>query len=71
MRPRSHLLLKVRSHRPDVAIVDIRMPPTYTDEGLAGAARIRVECLLDVAPENREEMQAELMATLVRLVGRR
>jgi class 3 adenylate cyclase len=28
------LLLKVRSYTPDVAIVDIRMPPTQTDEGL-------------------------------------
>jgi DNA-binding NarL/FixJ family response regulator len=28
------LLLKVRSYEPDVAIVDIRMPPTHTDEGL-------------------------------------
>ncbi len=27
------LLLKVRSYTPDVAIVDIRMPPTHTDEG--------------------------------------
>ena len=27
------LLLKVRSDSPDVAIVDIRMPPTHTDEG--------------------------------------
>jgi DNA-binding NarL/FixJ family response regulator len=35
------LLLYVRSHRPDVAIVDIRMPPTFTDEGLRAAQRIR------------------------------
>ena len=27
--------------RPDVALVDIRMPPTFTDEGLAAAERIR------------------------------
>ena len=33
------LLLKVRSYAPDVAIVDIRMPPTHTDEGLRAAAR--------------------------------
>jgi DNA-binding NarL/FixJ family response regulator len=35
------LLLKVRSHKPDVAIVDIRMPPTHTDEGLRAAQEIR------------------------------
>ncbi len=35
------LLLKVRSYHPDVAIVDIRMPPTHTDEGLRAAKTIR------------------------------
>jgi DNA-binding NarL/FixJ family response regulator/class 3 adenylate cyclase len=35
------LLLKVRSYKPDVAIVDIRMPPTQTDEGLRAAKEIR------------------------------
>jgi DNA-binding NarL/FixJ family response regulator len=35
------LLLKVRSWKPDVAIVDIRMPPTQTDEGLRAAKEIR------------------------------
>jgi DNA-binding NarL/FixJ family response regulator len=37
------LLLHVRSLAPDVAIVDIRMPPTHTDEGLRAAQRIRAE----------------------------
>ena len=35
------LMLKVRSYSPDVAIVDIRMPPTHTDEGLVAAQEIR------------------------------
>jgi DNA-binding NarL/FixJ family response regulator len=35
------LLLKVRSFPPDVAIVDIRLPPTYQDEGLRAALEIR------------------------------
>ncbi|MBD0328677.1 MAG: response regulator [Thermoleophilia bacterium] len=35
------LLLKVRSWAPDVAVVDIRMPPTQTDEGLRAAQEIR------------------------------
>jgi DNA-binding NarL/FixJ family response regulator len=33
----------VAEHRPDVAIVDVRMPPTHTDEGLRAAAAIRRE----------------------------
>ena len=34
-------LASVRDLRPDVALVDIRMPPTYTDEGLRAASEIR------------------------------
>lgn len=37
------LVRKVLAHKPDVAIVDIRMPPTNTDEGLRAARRIRDE----------------------------
>jgi DNA-binding NarL/FixJ family response regulator len=37
------LLLKVRSYEPDIAIVDIRLPPTHTDEGLQAALAIRAE----------------------------
>jgi DNA-binding NarL/FixJ family response regulator len=37
------LLRHVRNGRPDVAIVDIRMPPTHTDEGLVAAKEIRAE----------------------------
>lgn len=35
------LLAEVRTRQPDVAIVDIRMPPTQTTEGLEAAKRIR------------------------------
>ncbi|HEY3018757.1 MAG TPA: response regulator transcription factor [Solirubrobacteraceae bacterium] len=35
------LLRKVGAHKPDVATVDVRMPPTQTDEGLRAAAEIR------------------------------
>jgi len=31
----------VAEHRPDAVLLDIRMPPTHTDEGLVAAARIR------------------------------
>ena len=35
------LMLKVRSYSPNVVIVDIRMPPTHTDEGLRAAQEIK------------------------------
>jgi DNA-binding NarL/FixJ family response regulator len=37
------LMRKVRAHQPDIAIVDVRMPPTQTDEGLRAAKEIRSE----------------------------
>jgi DNA-binding NarL/FixJ family response regulator len=37
------LLREVRLKRPDAAIVDIRMPPTHTDEGLIATQRIRAD----------------------------
>src|SRR4029078_5435572 len=37
------LLRKVRAHKPDVAIVDIRMPPGDEDDGLQAAKVIRAE----------------------------
>ena len=35
------LVRKVAAHKPDVAVVDIRMPPTNTDDGLRAALEIR------------------------------
>ncbi|HWN20549.1 MAG TPA: response regulator transcription factor [Gaiellaceae bacterium] len=35
------LMLKVRSYAPDIAIVDIRLPPTHSDEGIRAAVEIR------------------------------
>jgi len=35
------LLRKVGAHGPDLAIVDVRMPPSYTDEGIRAALTIR------------------------------
>jgi DNA-binding NarL/FixJ family response regulator len=37
------LMRKVRGHKPDLVVADIRMPPTHTDEGLEAARRIRME----------------------------
>jgi serine/threonine-protein kinase PknK len=39
----ARLLDLVREHRPDLAIVDIRMPPTHRTEGLVAARQIRAE----------------------------
>ncbi|MBB5866884.1 DNA-binding NarL/FixJ family response regulator [Allocatelliglobosispora scoriae] len=35
------LLAAVEAHRPDLAVIDVRMPPTHTDEGLRAALEIR------------------------------
>ena len=35
------LIKAVASHQPDVAVIDVRMPPTHTDEGLRAAMTIR------------------------------
>jgi DNA-binding NarL/FixJ family response regulator len=35
------LIAAVGTHRPDIAVVDIRLPPTFTDEGLVAAGQIR------------------------------
>ncbi len=35
------LLAAVEEHRPDLALIDVRMPPTHTDEGIRAALAIR------------------------------
>ncbi len=37
------LLRALLTHRPDVAVVDVRLPPTFTDEGLRAAIQARAE----------------------------
>ena len=37
------LLRKVAAHKPDVAIVDVQMPPDNTDDGLRAAMEIRAD----------------------------
>jgi DNA-binding NarL/FixJ family response regulator len=37
------LLRALTSHRPDVAVVDVRLPPTFTDEGLRAAIEARTQ----------------------------
>ena len=37
------LMRKVGAHKPDVAVIDVRMPPSHTDEGLRAARKIRAD----------------------------
>ena len=39
----SHLLESIAEHEPDLAILDVRMPPTHSDEGLRAAIALRKE----------------------------
>jgi serine/threonine-protein kinase len=61
------LLELVGRERPDLALVDIRMPPTHTDEGLVAA-----EALLGTNPPTRVLVLAQAVesAHAVRLLGR-
>ncbi|XVV04892.1 response regulator [Actinosynnema sp. CA-248983] len=60
------LLAAVEQHRPDLALVDVRMPPTFTDEGLRAAieARRRVPNLpvLVLSQYVEERYAVELLA---------
>ena len=62
---REELMRKTRAHKPDVAIVDIRMPPTQTDEGLQAAREIRQEMpgtgVLVLSAYLEEEYAVELL----------
>jgi DNA-binding NarL/FixJ family response regulator len=66
------LLRKVRAHKPDVAVVDIRMPPTYT-EGLRAARTIRAELpdtgVLVLSQYVEEEYAMDLLADNAKGVG--
>jgi DNA-binding NarL/FixJ family response regulator len=65
------LLDLVREHRPDLAVIDIRMPPTHRTEGLVAAHQIRAEfsdigiLLLSAHVEVRDAV--ELLATSERV----
>jgi DNA-binding NarL/FixJ family response regulator len=63
----------VRAHKPDVAIVDIKMPPTHTDEGLRGARVIREELpstgLLVLSQYIEEDYVVDLLADIAAGVG--
>ncbi len=56
---------KTRAHKPDIAIIDIRMPPTHTDEGFQAALAIREELpdtgVLVLSEYIEEEYAVELL----------
>jgi DNA-binding NarL/FixJ family response regulator len=62
----AHLIAAARRHRPDVAVVDVRMPPTFTDEGLRAALTIRAEVpetgVLVLSQYVEESYAADLLA---------
>ena len=67
------LVRKVMAHKPDVAVVDVRMPPTHTDEGLKAAQRIREELpgtgVLVLSQYVEEEYATELIGDRAEGVG--
>lgn len=67
------LLREVTEKRPDVAIVDIRMPPTHTDEGLQAARQLRARFpslgVLVLSQYVRPSYAFELLADDARGVG--
>jgi DNA-binding NarL/FixJ family response regulator len=63
----TELIALVREHRPDLAIVDIRMPPTHTSEGLEAARVIREErpetAILVLSAHVQVEQATDLLAS--------
>jgi DNA-binding NarL/FixJ family response regulator len=60
------LLVAVDAHRPDLALVDVRMPPTHTDEGIRAAIEIRRQypdvAVLVLSQYVEERYAAELLS---------
>ena len=54
----------VLTHRPDVALIDIRMPPTFTDEGLRAAVQIRKQI------PGHKSGSSVCVITIVKSIGR-
>jgi DNA-binding NarL/FixJ family response regulator len=60
------LISEVDHHRPDLAVVDVRMPPTFTDDGLRAAVQIRSNwpevAILVLSQYVEEQYASELLA---------
>jgi DNA-binding NarL/FixJ family response regulator len=69
----NELLRKARAHKPDVAIIDVRMPPDHTDDGLRAALMIRRELpetgLLVLSQYIEEQYAIELIGEAQEGVG--
>jgi DNA-binding NarL/FixJ family response regulator len=67
------LLAAVETHKPDLAVVDVRMPPGHRDEGLRAAIEIRRRwpdvALLVLSQFVEERYAAELLASDTRAIG--
>ena len=67
------LVEAVEVHRPDLAIVDVRMPPTHTDEGVRASIKVRAAhpgvALLVLSQYVEERYAAELLAGAGQGVG--
>jgi DNA-binding NarL/FixJ family response regulator len=67
------LLRAVDEHRPDLALVDVRMPPTHTDEGIRAALVIRRQypavAVLVLSQYVEERYAADLLSTQTSAVG--
>ena len=67
------LVAAVDAHRPDLAIVDVRMPPTHTDEGLRAALEVRRRspdtAILVLSQYVEERYATELIGGSARGVG--
>jgi DNA-binding NarL/FixJ family response regulator len=67
------LLDEVEEHRPDIVVVDIRMPPTHTDEGLRAAVEIRERRpgtgVLVLSQHIERNYAAQLLASSAERVG--
>ena len=59
------LLLKVRSYSPDIAVVDVKMPPGHADDGLVAAATIRREYPSVAVLVLSQHLEASYMLDLV------
>ena len=68
-----HLLRAVAEHQPDLAVIDVRMPPTHTDEGIRAALAIRARwpdiAILVLSQYVEERYAADLLSSNTSAVG--
>ena len=66
-------LVAVEEHRPDLVVVDVRMPPTFTSEGIVAALKVRDEhpetAVMVLSQYVEEQYATELVASRTKGVG--